>query len=216
MGHYVLPRFTALSGVLAAFMTFWVILIAGFSQPGFSHGQSFVSELNASGNSFANLIGYLGFLPVGVVTLFFIGHLKRELESSKRVATALIFVSFSSLDWFVTAFFPCDAGCPVTGGISISQTIHNLSGLFSTILVPVGIFLLISPLKKMKFHPLVIVCSMASIIAYLVSLVLIVGHVFEGFQGGIQRISLLFFYGYLSALSINIYLKNNLSANLSS
>ena len=57
---------------------------------------------------------------------------------------------------------------------------------------------------------------MASIIAYLASFVLIVGNVFEGFEGGIQRISLLFFYGYLSALSVNIYFKNNLSVNLSS
>ena len=206
----------ALSGVLAALMSAFVIFIAGYYQGEFSHAKSFVSELNQSGSLYASTIGYLGFVPLGLVTLFFILGLKQTLGKTKRVTIALFFLCFSALDWLVTAFFPCDAGCPVTGDISVSQSIHNLSGLFSTILVPVGIFLLISPLKKMKFHPLVIVFSMASIIAYLASFVLIVGNVFEGFEGGIQRISLLFFYGYLSALSVNIYLKNNLSANLSS
>ncbi len=210
MSFVVLPRIAALSGVLAALMTFWVILIAGYYQPDFSHGQKFVSELNASGSLFANVIGYLGFLPIGLITLFFIGQLKQALEWSKRVATGLIFLGFSSLDWLVTAVFPCDVGCPTTGDISVSQTIHNLSGLFSTVLVPIGIFLLIRPLQKMKFHPSVVVFSIISIIAYIASFGLIVGHVFEEFNGGIQRTSLLFFYGYLSALSVNIYFKKSL------
>ena len=207
MWFNISPRVTALSGVLAALMTLLVIFFAGFYQPGFSHGQSFVSELNASGSLFANVIGYLGFLPVGVVTLFFIGRLKQELYSSKRVTLGLILLGFSGLDWWVTAVFPCDAGCPTTGDISVSQMIHNISGLLSTLLVPIGIGVLMGAFQKMRFNPLVIVFSITSIVAYIASFVLIVTHVFEEFQGGIQRLNILIFYSYICVLSVNIYFK---------
>ena len=202
-----LPRVTALSGVLAALMTFFVIFLAGFYQPEFSHAQSFVSELNESGSLYANTIGYFGFFPIGVVTLFFIVGLKQELAQTKRVFIGCLFLCFSALDWFVTAVFPCDAGCPVTGDISMSQSIHNLTGLFTTILVPVGIFLLMASLKQMKFQPMLMVLSMASILAYIISFILIVGHIFAEYQGVIQRLNILFFYTYLAALSVCVYQK---------
>ncbi len=211
MTYYMPPKITALSGVLAAIMTLVVIVLGGYYQPNYSHAQNFVSELNDAGSLYPSLIAYLGFIPVGIVTLFFIGRLKQELEWTKRVAFGLSFLCFSGVDWFVTAVFPCDAGCPATGDISVFQTIHNLSGLFSTILVPVGIYLLIRPLNEMKFHPIVTVFSTASIVAYATSFILIVVHVFDESQGGIQRISIFTFYAYLSVLSLVIYKKEKQS-----
>jgi len=116
-------KFSALSGVLAAAMTFIVVVIGGYLQPDYSHRLDLISELNAAGSKYPQLIGYLGFLPIGLVTLFFVWRLKDVLVVSRRVVFGLGFIALAGTDSIVTALAPCDAGCPITGKISLSQRI---------------------------------------------------------------------------------------------
>ena len=98
MNNLISQKLTALSGVLAAFMAALVVFVAGYYQPDYSHLQNFISELNASGSQHGNIVGFLGFLPIGILTLIFISRLKQELVWSVRVAVGLCFLSFSGIN----------------------------------------------------------------------------------------------------------------------
>ena len=144
-------------------MAFSVIVIAGYAQPDHSHRLDFVSELNAAGSRYPALIGYLGFFPIGLLTLFFLWRLKGSLVASRRVAVGLAFVALVGTDWLVTALAPCDAGCPASGDVSLSQAVHSLSGVLTMVLMPIGIYLLIKPLKAVGFSTAVLAASIAAI-----------------------------------------------------
>ncbi len=208
MKNLIPQRVFALSGVISALMAVLVIYVAGYYQPDYSHIQNFISELNASGSQHGSVVGFLGFLPIGILTLLFISRLKQELVWSTRVAIGLCFLSFSGIDWLVTATFPCDVGCPSTGDTSISQTIHNLSGLFTALLVPMGAFLLIKPLQHAQFSKAVIVFSVFSIVSSVISFILFISSSFVDLFGLIQRCNFFIFYTYLSVLSLNTYKKS--------
>ncbi len=208
MEKLIIQRVTALSGILSAFMAALVIYVAGYYQPEYSHIQNFISELNASESKHGSVVGFLGFLPVGILTLLFISRLKQELVWSTRVAVGLCFLSFSGIDWLVTATFPCDVGCPSTGDTSLSQTIHNLSGLFTALLAPTGVFLLIKPLKQAQFSKAVIIFSIFSIVSSVISFILFISSSFVDLFGLIQRCNFFIFYMYLSVLSLNTYKKS--------
>lgn len=185
-------------------MAFIVIVIAGYAQSDHSHRLDFVSELNAAGSRYPELIGYLGFFPIGLLTLLFLWRLKDSLATSRRVAVGLAFVALVGTDWLVTALAPCDAGCPASGDVSLSQQIHSLSGVLTMLLVPIGIYLLIKPLKAAGFSKASAVASIAVIGAGTATFLLLVTAATES-VGLVQRINVSIFYMYLGLLSIQVY-----------
>lgn len=200
-------KFSALSGALAAAMTFIVVVIGGYLEPNYSHRLNLISELNAVGSKYPQLMGYLGFIPIGVVTLLFIWRLKDVLVVSRRVIFGLGFIALAGTDSIVTALAPCDAGCPVSGNISLSQQIHLLSGLLTTLFVPIGIFLLIRPFKQAGFSKAVTVTAFAAMGVNLLCFLLLVSSAVSENVGLVQRIGVGILYLYFALLSIEIYKK---------
>lgn len=185
-------------------MALVVIVLAGYAQPDHSHRLDFVSELNAAGSQYPELVGYLGFFPIGLLTLLFLWRLKDSLVMSRRVAVGLAFVALVGTDWLVTVLAPCDAGCPASGDVSVSQQVHALSGVLTMLLMPIGIYLLIKPLKAAGFSKAVVVASIAAIGAGAATFLLLVTAATES-VGLVQRINVSIFYAYLGLLSIEIY-----------
>ena len=202
---FSVSKFSALSGVLAAAMLFIVVAIGGYLQPDYSHRLDLISELNAVGSKHPKLIGYLGFLPIGLMTLFFVWHLKHVLPVSCRVFFGLGFIALVGTDSIVTALAPCDAGCPVTGDISLSQQIHLISGLLTTLLMPIGIYLLVRPLKQAGFSKAAIAASFATIGLSVLCFILLVSATVNDSVGLVQRISVSAFHIYLGMLSIETW-----------
>ena len=204
-----LSKYSALSGILAVILTLIVLAISGYIQPDYSHIENLISELNERGAPYALPIGYFGFLPIGLVTLFFIRRLKSDVVHSKRSIVGLLFIAFSGVDWIVTVFAPCDPGCPMSGDISLSQEIHNLSGFLTSTLVPIGVYLLINPLRDSGFGKAVTVMSVIVLVDTVVTFAILVFEGFPGAPGLMQRIDLGVFLVYLSMLSVKVYRKCN-------
>lgn len=198
-------RLTTLTGVLAAVTVLAVALIGDYFEPSFSHRLDYLSELNDADSRHPLLIGYLGWLPAGVLTLLFIWRLRREIAPGARSAVGLIFIALIGTDLFVTHFAPCDAGCPAYGAMSLSQQIHNVSGGLSGLLVPIGIYLLIKPLRAAGFSRAAICMSYLAIAILVGSFAVMVAGVFGHAIGIVQRVSIASYYGYLALLSIEIY-----------
>lgn len=199
-----IKKLIPLSGLLAAILAIIVIAIGAHFEAGFTHTTHLVSELNAQGSSHPYLIGYLGFIPIGLLTLTFLWALKQALPRSAKATTALSFIASVGIDWLVTTLAPCDKGCPSSGDISISQQIHIISGVISLLLPPIGILLLISLLKQTGVGRSISVLALASAACFITFFALLAGDALSNMHGLIQRINLVLFYGFLSALNIRL------------
>lgn len=205
MKSTILSKLAALSGVLGALLALIVVLVGGYIQPEYNHITDFISELNAEGSKSAAFIGYLGFVPIGILGLVFLWRLKTEISQSKRVYVGLIFIAFSGVDCLITALAPCDMGCPLSGDISLSQKIHNISGILTMLLVPIGVYLLITPFKDADYGKPVTIMS-AAVITMSVFFVIAMGSpFFTDLAGLMQRTNLAIFYIYISLLSLKTY-----------
>ncbi len=112
----------ALCGLLAFALALGTPIAAASKAPTYDHCTRFISELGARGTPHGVLVGLAGFLPTGLFVLGFCalaGRLHGCLPG---------FMSFSAVGfaYVAAAFFPCEPGCPVSGGPA--QQVHNLLG----------------------------------------------------------------------------------------
>lgn len=204
----ITARLTALSGLFAGVLTLAIAVIGGCIKPGFSHRIDFLSELNDAGSPHALLVGYFGLVPAGILTLLFVWRLRQEIARGARSSVGLVFISLVGIDLLVTHFAPCDAGCPVSGNISLSQQIHNLSGAVSGVLVPIGIYLLIRPLREARFGAATTVVSIIAIATMAFGFFAMATNALPNYVGVVQRVSISGFYIYLALLSGVVFLRS--------
>lgn len=120
-----LPRVAAACGLAAALLAVLLPVVAASGQPGYSHASQFISELGAAGAPHASLVGWAGFLPIGVLAMLF-ALLAARCVPAGRARAGLHGFACVGAAYVASAFFPCDAGCPADG--STAQRIHNLFG----------------------------------------------------------------------------------------
>ena len=109
-------------------------------KPGYSSASQFISELNAAGTTWAQQLGFFGFVPLGLLFGAFLltaGPLA-GVRGASRVGWWLLWSQ--PLTLVVVAFAPCDAGCPLDG--SVSQALHNLQGVLAYFATGLGLVLL--------------------------------------------------------------------------
>ncbi len=127
-------------------------IIGAFLHPNYDHGSQFISELYAVEAPNADLLRYLGYIPSGVLFLLFsIFAIKATPKSSiTTIGFAGIGLGYG-LGTIICGYFICDLGCnPEFINPSLSQIIHNISGLLTYCIVPVSIFLLAIQSRKWK------------------------------------------------------------------
>lgn len=104
---------------------FWVglQLVASWVKPDFSHVSQYISEINATGTQAAGALGWVGFIPLGMIAagLLLTARPYLRIKGVSQFGWLLLF--FYPLAYIGSALAPCDAGCPVDG--SSSQAIHN-------------------------------------------------------------------------------------------
>ncbi len=96
-------------------------------KPGYSSATQFISELNATGTAYAERLGWLGFLPVALLSAAFLvaGTPVARVVGASRLGWWLL--ASVPLAFLGVAAFPCDAGCPIGG--SPTQAMHDLIAL---------------------------------------------------------------------------------------
>ena len=95
------------------------IIYFGSKKRHYNHIKDTISELAETGSDHEKVVSYALFLPVGIL-LFIIGFIGQG-EILKGLCYCL------GTGYVVTAFFPCDAGSPLTG--SAKQIVHNVAGV---------------------------------------------------------------------------------------
>ena len=132
-------RIAFLCAIVSASVVFLFTVIGAAAFPGYSHVSQFVSELGATGAPHGMLVRFGGFLPAGVSLSIFAVAAFRSLPRSGLTTFALWGLGVYAGGYVAAAFFPCDAGCRPAQP-SLSQIIHNLTGMAGYALAPLFLF----------------------------------------------------------------------------
>lgn len=127
--------------VILLIIGYLVMLFGGaMLKPDYSHFSQYISELNAITTPNASLIGWVGFMPFGILAALLI------IVTSKYVPVVGIsrfgywLLLAEPIAYIGSTFFPCDVGCPLQG--SESQFVHNALGGITYVATTIGLILL--------------------------------------------------------------------------
>ncbi|WP_347332882.1 DUF998 domain-containing protein [Marinimicrobium locisalis] len=171
--------------IIAVIVSYLIMLFGGAAlKPGYSHFSQFISELNATGTPYAQVIGWLGFVPFGLLSgsLVFAAAKVVPVNGASRVGYWLIILQ--PIAYIGSAFAPCDIGCPAEG--SVSQTIHNLIALLTYLLTALGLALL-SLTPKITVLMRVLWVVLATV--WLMLFILMLESSLEQWRGILQRLA---------------------------
>ena len=126
MNRTRITRFLLIASILYVIGFYF---IGSAVKPGYSQLSNFVSEYNATGTPWANVLTYAGFVATAALLsgFLFAASPLAQVSGVSRLGFWLLWsVPFSYL---LGAIAPCDAGCPLEG--STSQLLHNVFGVLA-------------------------------------------------------------------------------------
>jgi len=145
-------------------------ILGGFQFDNYNSISQYISETYAIDTPYGKVLRYFGYIPSGILfTIFSFFALKKFPKSN------LLKLGFSGIGVFygiatvIVGIFPCDKGCnKELINPSISQLIHNLTGLLTYIFVPLSIIAIGIGLRQLKTHfslsRISIICGLNSIV----------------------------------------------------
>lgn len=177
-------------GILAVTLFTVASIIGGFQFDNYSPISQFISETMATGTPYGKFLRFFGYIPSGILIAIFSFNAISKFPKSNLTKIGFLGLGiFYGITTIIVGIFPCDKGCNNEfTDPSISQVIHNITGLLTYIFVPISILIISLGLRKWKcYHGL----SKIGIICGLVSTILISYLIFDtdtNYAGLIQRI----------------------------
>lgn len=131
-------------GLLGVVFFISTAILAGLQFPEYSHISQLISESYAIGTPYGLQLRYLGFLPSGIFIAAFAFYAVKTLPKSGFTKLGFAGLGiFYGIATIIVSVFPCDKGCgKELVDPSISQLIHNLTGLMTYIIVPISLLIL--------------------------------------------------------------------------
>lgn len=141
-------------------------ILGGFQFDNYNPLSQYISETYSVDTPYGRLLRYFGYIPSGLfLTVFAFSAMKTFPK------TSLVKVGFLGLGIFygvatvIVGIFPCDKGCNKEFvDPSISQLIHNVTGLLTYIFVPLSIIAIGIGLrhykKQNKLSTIAILCGL--------------------------------------------------------
>lgn len=181
-------RITAWTGILG--VTFFVVtsILAGLQSSDYSHVSQLISESYSIDTPYGKFLRFLGYLPSGICLTIFAFSSARHFNKLNYAKVGFWGLGiFYGVATIVVSIFPCDKGCNKEFiDPSISQVIHNTTGLLTYIFTPLSLILIGIGLKGIS-NTLASLGFAAGLIS-----ILFIGILFSdplsGFAGLFQRI----------------------------
>ena len=147
-------KLTFFIGILGVTLFVASTIVGGFLIENYSFTSQYISETYAIDTKYGIFLRSLGYIPSGILlTIFaFLGY--KKLPQSKLTKIGFYGLGvFYGIATIIAGFFPCDSGCNKQFiDPSISQVIHNITGLLTYIFVPLSIILIGLGLKKYPIY----------------------------------------------------------------
>jgi len=131
-------------GLLGVLFFVSATIIGGLQFSGYSHISQLISESYAMGTPYGIQLRYIGFLPSGIFMAAFAFYAAGAVPKSTPATCGFIGLGvFYGIATIIVSLFPCDKGCgKELVDPSLSQFIHNLTGLLTYLIVPVSLLML--------------------------------------------------------------------------
>lgn len=124
LDSFNMARRLAWGGVAGPVLFAAIVLAAASLRPGYSHVESFISELGATGTAYAALLNYAGFVPAGLMIVALGVALAGILPRQRLALAAAALVAIFGAGVAASGVVSCDPGCPQSGG-SLENLLHN-------------------------------------------------------------------------------------------
>ena len=157
-------------GILGVIFFVSATILGGFQFSYYSHISQLISESYATGTPYGLYLRFFGFIPSGISIAVFAFHAIKVLPKSKDTQIGFLGIGiFYGLATILVSLFPCDKGCDKElVDPSLSQLIHNLTGLLTYLIVPISLIILGIAARKWEKGKYVsfvgIICGLISIL----------------------------------------------------
>ena len=183
-------KLVAILGIAGvSLFAFWSI-VGGLLIEGYDPMSQFISETYAVDTEYGWLIRSAGFIPSGFMIAIYciLGQWYLQPKRITRIGFIIVGICYGLATVFIS-FFPCDSGCNKEWiDPSMSQILHNLIGMITYLLVPLGMILVGMGLRKAARLPKFATPSIAlGIVSYLFVAVMVTG-IDSPYLGLFQRI----------------------------
>nr|WP_321243242.1 DUF998 domain-containing protein [uncultured Psychroserpens sp.] len=153
-------------------VTFFVVasILGGFQFGNYNPISQYISETMAVDTPYGKALRFFGYIPSGILlTLFSFEAFKKFPKSSLTKIGFLGLAVFYGIATIVVGIFPCDTGCnKELIDPSMSQLIHNLTGLLTYLFVPISIITIGFGLRQTKafdgLSKIAFLCGLISIV----------------------------------------------------
>ena len=141
-------------GILGVTLFSVASIIGGFQFDDYNPLSQYISETYAIDTPYGKALRYFGYIPSGLLLTIFAFLGLREFPKSNLIKIGFWGLGiFYGLATIIVGIFPCDKGCnKELIDPSISQLIHNLTGLMTYIIVPLSIIAIGIGLRQLKTH----------------------------------------------------------------
>lgn len=190
-------------GFASVVLALTVPLVFGILRADYDHIRQYISELGERDAPYAPIVNLAGFLPIGVLVLAFLASTKRFFPPSRSVTVGVWLFASVGLAYVVSAFFPCDPGCPASGAVSVRQLVHNFAVL-EYVGAACGLAMLSRAFRQTGlWHPLALFSLICGGIA-MAGFILMVLPEFDPWRGLAQRMAEIAIFGWIAAISIRL------------
>ncbi len=121
-------RLFSLGGLAGPLLFILAVILSAALRPGYDHVSQLISELGEAGGSTAQLMTYLGFYPMGILTLLFSVSCFAAIRRNLLSLAGAVLVGFAGLAVIVAGIFPCDVGCAMEDP-STDQILHTAAAM---------------------------------------------------------------------------------------
>lgn len=147
-------KFTFFIGIIGASLFVISSIIGGFLIENYNLTSQLISETYAIDTEYGIVLRSLGYIPSGILLTLFSFIAFKKLPQSRLTRIGFYGLGmFYGIATIIVGFFPCDSGCNKEFiDPSISQVIHNLTGVLTYLFVPMSIILIGIGLKKSPIY----------------------------------------------------------------
>lgn len=141
-----------LIGIIGVTLFSAASILGGFQFDNYNPLSQYISETYAIDTPYGQTLRYFGYIPSGIFLTIFAFSALRIFPKSSLIKTGFWGLGiFYGIATIIVGIFPCDKGCNrELVDPSISQLIHNLTGLLTYIFVPLSIIAIGLGLRQLK------------------------------------------------------------------
>ncbi len=139
-------------GILGVSLFVLASIIGGFQFDNYDPISQYISETMAVDTPYGQKLRYFGYIPSGILLTIFSFAALQKFPNSKLIKIGFCGIGiFYGIATIMVGIFPCDKGCnPEFINPSISQIIHNLTGMLTYLFVPICIIIIGVGLRQLN------------------------------------------------------------------